>query len=182
MTRAVLRFLFLLGWCGVGLVGHAQVTTTYSRPPGPMVDPVFVLNSRVIVNGVIAEYTGKDIRAVMVYKRGADSLYQAPFPAQLRSISAAGVIDIASAKRVRSRSFPQLGRQLGVWGPVVFALNGHPLDPPAVAALRVAPAAIGQIHLVRPTVDAPRTRIDVWLVLPPKPDTSKYPPGTIFLR
>ena len=177
----MLRFLFLLGWCSVGFVAQAQVTTTYSRPQGPIGDPVFVLNSTVVVNGVIADYAGNDIKKVWVYKR-ADTLDTPKIPPHLRSISAAGIIDIASPKHVASRSFPQLGRQLGLRGPVAFALNGHPLDPPAVAALRIAPAAIGQIHLMRPTADAPHTRVDVWLVLPPKPDTSKYPPGTIFLR
>ncbi|RFP64376.1 hypothetical protein D0N36_14400 [Hymenobacter lapidiphilus] len=181
MTRSSLRFLFLLGLCLVTRVSHAQETTTYSRPQGPIGDPVFVLNSTVIINGIIADYAGTDIQKVWVYKR-ADTLDAHNIPPHLRSISAAGVIDITSPKRVASRSFPQLGRQLGLRGPAVFALNGHPLDPPAVATLRIAPAAIGQIHLVRPTTDAPHTRVDIWLVLPPKPDTSKYPPGTIFLR
>ncbi|QNH63076.1 hypothetical protein [Hymenobacter sediminicola] len=184
MTRSCHRFLFLLlGLCSLSLVGYAQETTTYSRPQGPIGDPIVVLNSTIIINGVLAEFTPKEtseIKSMTVYK-GPDTQSSQDIAPHLKNIRG-GLIDITADKRVRSQSFPQLGRQLGLKGPLTFALNGQPLDPQAVAALRIAPAAIGQIHLVQPTADAPQTRVDIWLVPPPKPDTSKYPPGTIFLR
>lgn len=181
----------------VGLIGlfggtaqeiRAQKTTAYTRTQVPIPDPVYVLNSTIIINGVFHDFTTEDtrkIKQVMVYKALDNPGTQAAAP-QLRNLSPAGVIDITLPKRVSSQSFAQLGKQLGkqlgVRGPLLFALNGHPLDAPTVAVLRIAPAAIGQLHIIRPTAKQPATLVDVWLVAPPKTDLSKYPTGTIFIR
>jgi hypothetical protein len=181
MIYSWLRILCLVGLCTVSSSGYAQETTSYSRPQMPISDPVYVLNSTVIINGLLAEFTPQEIKGITVYKGPASPGTETVAP-QLRNLSSAGVLDIKSAKRVKSQSFAQVGRRLGLRGPLTFAVNGHPLDPQAVAALRVAPAAIGQLHILRPTPEAPETRVDIWLVPAPKPDTSNYPPGTIFLR
>ncbi|MCB2410864.1 hypothetical protein [Hymenobacter lucidus] len=184
MSWHCFRLLWVLGFCSVALTSQAQETTFYSRPQAPTSDPIFVLNSTVIINGIVADFTAEDNQAItkmMVYK-GPSSPGAQEIPSHLQNISPVGVIDITSPKRVRSQSFPQLGRQLGLRGPLRFAINGYPLNQTAVAALRIAPGAIGQIHIVRPTAEQPETRVDIWLVPPPKPDYSKYPPGTIFLR
>ena len=183
MTCRWLRLLCFLALCSGTLVSHAQETTSYSRPQVPIPDPVYVLNSTIIINGVIADFTAqeaKEVQKVVVYK-GVDTPDSQDIAPQLKNLGV-GVLDITSSKRVRSRSFAQLGRQLGLRGPLAFALNGHPLDAQAVAVLRIAPAAIGQLHIVQPTPELPETRVDVWLVDPPKTDYSKYPPGTIFIR
>jgi len=179
VTLYWLRLLCLFGLCVSTLTSQAQETTSYSRPQVQFPDPVYVLNSTVIINGVFAKLEPQEIKKVMVYRPGTPDT-QAAAP-HLNNLGVA-VIDIISPKHVRSQSFSQLGRQLGLKGPLTFALNGHSLDPQAVAALRIAPAAIGQIHILRPTTEQPETRVDIWLVPPPKPDPSKYPPGTIFIR
>jgi len=142
-----------------------------------------VLNSTIIINGIIADFKLQDtreIKKVIVYK-GANTPDIPDVAPQLKHLGVS-VIDIISAKRVRSLSFAQLGRQLGLRGPLTFALNGHTLDAQAVAVLRIAPAAIEQVHIVRPTPELPQNRVDIWLVLPPKTDNRKDPPGTIFVR
>ncbi|WP_088844836.1 hypothetical protein [Hymenobacter gelipurpurascens] len=142
------------------------------------------MNSTVIINGLLPKFTKKEtqeIKQVMVYK-GLDSLGPQAANTQLLHLSPTGVIDITSAKRVRSKSFAQVGRQLGLRAPLQFAINGHLLDQQAVATLRIAPEAIGQLHVLLPTPEQPITRVDIWLVLPSKTDPSKHAPGTIFVR
>lgn len=181
------RLLCLLTLCAVALECHAQTPFSSSLPPAPQSDLVFLLNSTIIVNGLLAEIAEKDKRAakkVRVYK-SVDSVINTTTPdlsAYLQRLSSSGLIDISLAKRVRSQSIHRLGRQLGLRGPLVFALNSYPLDPQTVAAVRIAPAAIGQIHIIQPSLQARETRVDIWLVPPAKPDPSRYPPGTIFIR
>ncbi|WP_310394802.1 hypothetical protein [Hymenobacter sp.] len=142
-----------------------------------------MLNSTIIINGVLADFTAQDtreIKKIVVYK-GAYTLGAQKIAPQLKNLGV-DVLDITSSKRIRSKSFVQLGHQLGLRGPLTFALNGHPLEAQAVAVLRIAPAAIGQIHILRPTPELPETRVDIWLASSPKPDYSKYHPGTIFIR
>jgi hypothetical protein len=139
-----------------------------------------VLNSTIIINGLLAEFDKKEIKKVLVYK-GLDTPGGQDIAPQLKNLGVS-VIDIASSKHVRSKSFSQLARQLGLRAPLIFAINGHSLDPQAVALLRIAPAAIGQVHIMHPTPELPETRVDIWMVLPRKTDNSKYPPGTIFVR
>ncbi len=181
MPYCWLRLFCLLSLFGVTLVSHAQETTSYNRPQTPIPDPVYVLNSTIIINGVLADFTAKEtkeIKKIRVYK-GMDTPDAQDIPPQLKHLGA-GVLDITSSKRVRSRSFAQLGRRLGLRGPLTFALNGHPLDAQAVDVLRIAPAAIGQLHIVRPTPEVSTTRVDIWLVLPPKTDHSQYPQAPFF--
>ncbi|MBC6991792.1 hypothetical protein [Hymenobacter sp. BT491] len=139
-----------------------------------------MLNSTVIINGVLSDFDPQEIKKVTVYK-GSDAPAAQEAAPQLQNLGI-GVIDITSSKHVRSKSFRQLGRQLGLHGPLAFALNGHVLDQQTAAVLRIAPAAVGQVHIVRSSPEMPKTRVDIWLVLPPKTDYRKYPPGTIFLR
>lgn len=177
-------YLLFLGLCSAPIGSYAQETTSYSRPQVPIPDPIYVLNSTIIINGVIADFTAQDtkeIKKIMVYK-GADTPSAQYIAAPHLKNLGVGVLDITSSKQVPSQSFAELGRQLGLHGPLVFALNGHTLDAQAVTALRIAPAAIGQLHIVQPTAELPETRIDIWLVAPPKTDYSKYPPGTVFVR
>lgn len=177
-------YLLFLGLGSAPLGSYAQETTSYSRPQVPLSDPLIVLNSTTIINGVIGAFTTQDtkeITKVMVYNGTYTPVYQYITAPYLRNLGV-GVIDIISSKRVPSQSFPELGRQLGLHGPLAFALNGHTLDAQAVAALRIAPAAIGQLHIVQPTAELPETRVDIWLVAPPKTDYSRYPPGTVFVR
>ena len=176
-------YLLFLGLFSAPIDSYAQETTSYSRPQVLNPDPIYVLNSSVIINGVIADFTAqetKEIKKVTVYK-GVGAPGAQDIAPHLKNLGV-GVFDITSSRPVPSQSFAELGRQLGLHGPLAFALNGHTLDAQAVAALRIAPAAIGQLHIVQPTAELPETRVDIWLVAPPKPDYSKYPPGTVFLR
>jgi hypothetical protein len=142
-----------------------------------------VLNSTIIINGLIADFTVQDTREIkqLVVYKGTNTSAGSDIAPHLKNLGVA-VIDLTSSKRVRSHSFAQLGRHLGLRGPLTFALNGHPLDAQAVAGLRIAPAAIGQVHIMRPTPEVPESRVDIWLVLPRKSDERKHPPGSIFIR
>ncbi|TGD80645.1 hypothetical protein [Hymenobacter wooponensis] len=140
-----------------------------------------MLNSTIIINGLLQELNPQEITSVEVYKGPGSP--EAPTAApHLKNLSPAGALNITSSKRVRSRSFAQVGRRLGLRGPLIFALNGHTLTSQDAAALRIAPSAIGQVHILRPTPEAPETRVDIWLTLSPKSESSHHPPGSIFIR
>lgn len=176
MRRSWLRLLYLVGLCACALGSQAQETVSYSRPQVQIPDPLYVLNSRIIINGLLEKFNPKDIKHIMIYK-GHDE------PPQLQHLGSAGIVDISFSRHVsrnvRSKSFRQIGRQLGLRGPVIFALNGHTVEPAAVAGLRIAPEAIGQLHILPATPETPETRVDIWMVLPKE---RVYPPGTILIR
>ncbi|WP_147320733.1 hypothetical protein [Hymenobacter lapidiphilus] len=164
----------LLACCWSGAqTTFAQQITAYAQSSIALSEPLFVLNSNVIINGMLHEIEPNDIKEMMVYKGD-----KADYPAQLRNLGV-GIVDIKLAKRVKSQSFADLGKQLGISGPLLFALNGHPLDAPSVAGLRIAPAAIGQLHIIRPTAGQPATLVDVWLAQSPKVESA---PGSIMIR
>ncbi|MBT2558271.1 hypothetical protein J7E24_10790 [Hymenobacter sp. ISL-91] len=172
-NRLYLTVILLAGVWGGAHTALAQQTSAYVRPPAVLTEPIVVLNSNIIISGILHEVNSNDIKAVKVYKGN-----KADYPAQLRNLGVA-VVDVQSSERIKSQSFAELGKQLGINGPVLFALNGHPLDAPTVAGLRIAPAAIGQLHIVRPTAGQPATLVDVWLAQSPKPE---HAPGTIMIR
>lgn len=159
---------------------YAQTAVSYVQPVAMQTEPVYLLNSTTIINGVFADFTAADIQEVEVYKPSLrqDTTVRLPWQATM----GVGVLSIRSARQVRSRSLAQLGRRLNLRKPLVFAINGHPLAPDATAALRIAPAAIAQLHITEPTPGQPATQVDIWLRPLPKTDPSTHPPGTIFIR
>lgn len=169
------RLVCLTGLCICTLASYGQITTSYERPKVQIPDPLCVINSTVIINGLIANFNPKDIESIELYKGKGE-------PPQLQSLGSAGIIDIKCSKRIKSESFAQVGRRLGLRGQLQFAINGYTISPAALTVLRIAPEAIGQIHITQPTPDSPAARVDIWLVLDKKPDTSKNPPGTIMIR
>ncbi|TGE04120.1 hypothetical protein [Hymenobacter fodinae] len=181
MTYSAIRLFCLMALGCIALPGHAQETASYSRPQVQISEPVYVLNSSIIINGLLQNINPQHIKSIEVYKDPGNSEAQAG-ASHLKNLSRFGVINITYPKRVRSRTFAQVGRRLGLRGPLIFALNGHTLSTEDAAALRIAPVAIGQLHIQKPTPEAPETRVDIWLTLPPNSSHSPRSPGTILLR
>lgn len=175
MACKALRLFCLVGLCACAFASYGQATTSYERPKVELPDPLYVMNSTVIINGLIASFDPKDIESINVYK-GKDE------PPQLRNLGPAGILDITCSKRIKSESFAQIGRRLGLRGPSIFAINGYPVSAAALNSLRIAPEAIGQIHITQATPESPATRVDIWLTPFKAPNTSKHPPGTIMIR
>ena len=156
------------------LVSNGQAIVSYSRPQAQIPDPLFVLNSS-IINGLLSDFKPNSIKNIRIYKEASDA------PPYLKNLGPASVIDISYHKHINSKSFAQIGRRLGLRGPLTFAVNGYAIAPAALTGLRVAPAAIAQIHITQPTPESPETRVDIWTVSE-KPDDSKNQPGSIMIR
>ncbi|MCB2377411.1 hypothetical protein LGH70_07455 [Hymenobacter sp. BT635] len=140
----------------------------------PMPEPLYIINSTIIANGLVAEIDVQAIKNMVVYKGQS-------IPDELKNMTTTGIIAITYAGRIKSKSFAALGRQYGVRGPRSVVLNGHKLSPEQASTLRLAPEAIGQVLVIPPTADTAETLLTIQLAVS-KPASHQYPPGTIMLR
>jgi hypothetical protein len=109
------------------------------------------------------------IQAIEVYKANDGA------PAQWRGLAANGIISITlkEKRRLKSWTFSQLGRRLGLAQPVSYTLNGMPITN---MNWRIARVAIGNIALTR---GATGTVVELRTGQAPK---AVHPPGTIMIR
>jgi hypothetical protein len=153
-----------------GLVA-SQAPTGQMATPRPQ--PLFLLNSEVIIAPDFSGLQPADIKTLMVYK-GQDA------PAQWRELVTNGVIDVTPRQKIklRSRTLVAVGKGLGLSGPVHYFVNAMPVKD---GSLRIALEAIGEIKVMRATPETPA--ILAISVRPPKPSPPRQdPPGTIYLR
>ncbi|RSK42478.1 hypothetical protein [Hymenobacter perfusus] len=156
-------------------VAYAQQPQSYIRPEA---DPIYLLNSTTIINGLVADFVPSDIQGIEVYKLSMRTNDNTPLPWQA-SVGTTGVLIINSTRRVPTESLPQLGRRLKLPGPLQFAIDGHWLSAEATSKLRITPVAIAQLHIIHPTDTQSATVVDIWLKRMPK---KEHPPGSIFIR
>lgn len=158
--------------------GYAQPASAISpssgRPAPQRQYGLFILNSSIIVNGSLAQLKKEAIRGVVIYK-GNDA------PEGLRNLSSPGIMVLTYDMQVPSQSFTEISAQRGLGGPLKFVLNGHPLTATQVATLRITPESIGVVSVTPPTDAVRETTVSIQ-VAESKPDYSKYPSGTVFLR
>ncbi|RSK23821.1 hypothetical protein [Hymenobacter metallilatus] len=100
---------------------------------------LFILNTNIIANGFVARLDPKDFQGIALYNN-QDA------PGALKDLNPGGVVVITYNGRVKSESFAELSRRLGLQGSISFVLNGHTLDAAQVATLRIVPEAIDQVR------------------------------------
>lgn len=101
-------------------------------------------------------------------------------PVDLKNLSSAGIVSVDYNGRIASESFAELGRRLGLQGPLYFTLNGHALNEAQVATLRIASEAIGQVHTT-PASGTPGTVVNIALAAP-QPDAQRRATSPVMLR
>ena len=140
--------------------------------PGP--DPLYILNSGIVIDNGLLNILPNDIQKLEVYKGGPDT------PRKWRSLATYGIIAITlkakSKARMKTRTLAEIGQELRLAGPVSYAINGMPVGE---ADLRIATVAIGEIQVTRPTATAPTTLVNIQIAhrtpKPPAPDPSGRP-------
>jgi hypothetical protein len=152
-----------------------------ARPAAPVADqpsrtvrpqPVYLINSRIIVGSGLRKINPQDIADLQVYKDSS-----ARVPASWRSLAANGIIAITlkphRKPKLKAQSLAAIGRGLKLRGPVSYQLEGQPLKDPR---LRVATADIVRLD-AQPTASG--TVVNIRLAVPPP---AVHPPGTIMIR
>ena len=174
----VAGLLGLLGLWGQQALAQAPDTTVYPptlRPVPVLVpEPVWLLNGQLIIGEtVLTDLDPQVIQRIEVYKGGLGT------PARWRSLAAHGLLALTmkpdfKLRTIASKSQEQLQRELRLAGPVQFAVEGLPLQDPA---LRIAAAAIAGLDVREAAGQTPVVNIRL-LRRPPQP----VPPGTIRIR
>ena len=141
-------FCFLALLCNGCFTSYGQETAAYNRPVVPLPEPLYLVNSTIIVNGTFATIDPNAIESVEIYK-GQDG------PPNLQNLDFTGIVAVEYKKKIKSQPLAKLAKKLGASGPLVFALNGHPLPPESARILRIVPAGIAQYHLTLPTPATP---------------------------
>jgi hypothetical protein len=137
-------------------------------------EPVYLVNARVIIGGLLDEFIKPmDIANIDIYK-GNDA------PAQWRSLTEHGIVSITLKAGVKPKytteSLSHISRRLKLTGVVSFQLNGLRIED---EKLCVATESIAGLDIVR---DDFETVVNIRL-LPPKPTPpTNDPPGTIRVR
>lgn len=147
-------------------------TTSYR--PAAQPDPLYILNSQVIIDNSFLNIMANDIEKLYVYKGGPDT------PLKWRSLANYGIINITlkdkSQTRPETKTLAQIGKWLQLSGPVSYSINGMPVGE---ADLRIATAAIGEVKVTWATSTTPNTLVDIRIAHhtppPPAPDPSGKP-------
>ena len=136
-----------------------------SRP-----QPVYLIDSRIIVGSSLGQINPQDIASIHVYK-GADA------PVKWRGPITNGIIAITLKSHrkptFKAQSLAAIGRGLKLRGPVSYQLDGQPLED---LSLRVATADIARLDT---QLTASGTVVNIRLAVPPP---AVHPPGTIMIR
>jgi hypothetical protein len=144
------------------------------QQPVPRPDPLYILNSAVIIDNSFRNIMPNDIAKLDVYKGGPDT------PWQWRSLTANGIISITLKDKrkvqMQTKTLAQIGKWLHVSGPVSYSINGMPVGE---SDLRIATVAIGEMKVTRATAAAPTTSVNIQIAHhippPPAPDPSGKP-------
>jgi hypothetical protein len=174
MPVCLLRLLLIAALSFRFFTSYGQDAAT-SQALGHLPEPLFIINSTIIANGLVAQLDAKNFKHIVVYKEQT-----ATTPTLLKNL-ATGIIAITYDGKVESKSFAKIGRQYGVQGPLSVVLNGRKLSPEQVATLRIAPEAIGQVQVTRATPGTSETIVAIQLA-ESKPDSQGHAPGTIMIR
>jgi hypothetical protein len=159
---------------GIGIYNSrpAQPATPTAEQPSRTVQPqpVFLINSNLIVGSGLGKINPQDIADIIVYK-------DPKVPAKWRSLTANGIIAITLKLDVKalpkSKSLVEISESMKLRGPVTYQLEGLPLED---LTLRIATADIAQLD-TQPTASG--TVVNIRLAVPPP---VVHPPGTILIR
>lgn len=178
MKTYSLRFLFFVisfTYTGVGHSQHiSQLKSSTIESLRNIPPPLFIVNS-IIIGGNLWEQIKTDNIKDLSIHRPEDS--QGIF----KNLSSAAIIAVVYNGKLNSISFSELAIQRGLHGPLKFVLDGYPLDAAQLAALRIAPEAIGNLHITPPASEGQVTTVDIQLAKQ-QATARKYSPGTIMIR
>ncbi|GAB3223563.1 hypothetical protein GCM10027346_02700 [Hymenobacter seoulensis] len=161
----------LLNICSSTVFGQDTLPVTPART---IADPLFLLNSVVIINGYISHINTDDVKGVTAYKYDTA-------PAMLKNLAADGIIVLTYDKHVKSKSFTEIGKQYKLRRPISFVLNGKKLDDVQAAKLRIVPEAIGRLCIEPATSKDSESVVSIQLKAN-KPASGNKAPGTIMIR
>lgn len=170
MRTYLLRLLSIATLTAYSTMSYGQ------KPTSKSLEPLYIINSNVIANGLIPLLNPKDYSKIIVYKDN-------DAPERLKNLSSSGIIDITYEKPINSKSFAQIGLELGLHGPIGFVINGKKLDAAQLASLRIAPEAIGQLQVTPATSTASETVVSISIQTSESKITSqKNARGTVMIR
>jgi hypothetical protein len=138
--------------------------------------PVYLLNSRIIVSSLDEIVSPQDIEKVDIYKEPRQST-----PMKWWSLTEHGIVDIKLKPgvklKLKTKSLVAIRRQLKLSGLVSFKLNGMRLED---ESLRIAKDAIAGLDVSPSDIE---TIVNIRLVPPkPAPLLPPGPPGSIRIR
>lgn len=173
MRIYLLRLLFIVTLSACAIRSHGQ-NPANSKPISKVKDPLYIFNSNIIGNGLIANLNPKDFKDVVVYKEQNG-------PSLLKNLTSSGILAITYDGKINSKSFAEIGLQLGLHGPLGFVIDGHKLDADQQATLRIAPEAIGQLNVTPATSANSETLVSVQIV-ESKTASQRNARGTVMIR
>lgn len=154
----------------------SQLTSASPAPSQARVvipQPLYLVNSQIIIGNDLAKINPRDITNLEVYKgEGAALGWRAAAPGSTINLT------LKPGIKIRSVSLAQLQRRQHLAGPVRFEVDGRPL---AGTSLRIAPAAIEALEVRPATAEAAYSILNIKLQ-PLKPQPSNGSPGTIRIR
>ena len=154
MSRSVIQGIFMIILSAFSFVTRGQDLKDYSAHK--KAEPLYLLNSNIIFNGLSSTLNKADVKSIMVY--GDKNT-----PASLVGLSHSGIIDVTYAKPVTSRSLIELANQNALSGPVTFTINGNTLNDAQAATLRIAPEAIANITIEKSDSQYKRVAMNITL-------------------
>jgi hypothetical protein len=135
-------------------------------------DPLYILNSQVIIGNGLRNIMPNDIEKLYVYKGGPDT------PWKWRSLTNYGIIDITLKDKrqtwLETKTLAQIGKGLQLKGSVSYFINGMPVGE---SDLRIATAAIGEVKVTRATPTVPTTQVNIQLARYTPPPLAPDPSG-----
>ncbi|GAB3637676.1 hypothetical protein GCM10027422_32660 [Hymenobacter arcticus] len=137
-------------------------------------EPLYIINGNIIGNSIISSLNSANFKGVIVYKNQDG-------PGILKNLSSTGIIAITYDGQISSKSFAEIGNQLGLHGSLSFIVNGHKLDATQLTGLRIVPEAIGTPHITKATLEVPETTVNIQTV-ESKSSAQRSAPGTIMIR
>lgn len=160
MRNHLLQLLFVAILLAHSAVGYGQ-SSAYGKLLKSIPEPVYLLNSTTIVNGLFTSLNPKSFTSIIVYKN-----QEVPDP--LKNLSSTGIVDISCNQAILGNSFTEIASQHGLHGPVTFIINGNKLNAMQLAVLRIAPEAIGQLSVTQPTSQNSDTIVNIQLAVSKK--------------
>ncbi|MBX0291605.1 hypothetical protein K3G63_14235 [Hymenobacter sp. HSC-4F20] len=174
MPTYSLPLLVLAGVSVSSVSSYGQGAASDKQTVSKIAEPLYIINSHIIGNGLVAQLNPADITKVVVYKPGST-------PGSVGTLASTGILALSYTGWVASRSFAKIGRMHGVRRPFRVVLNGTPLNDEQIATLRIAPQAIGRLQVTPATSETAETTISIQLAEAPTSSQSR-PPGSIMIR
>lgn len=173
MRNILLPLMLIAALNTCSTMSYGQVVNS-KAPAAQIPDPVYIINTNIIANGVVLQLDSKKFGEILVYKN-----YNAP--SLMKNLASAGIISITYNGQINSKSFLDISKDQGIIGSVIFAINGYQLDATQLSTLRIVPEAIGLMKVTAATSKVSATTISIQLT-ESNSNNYKKGAGTIMIR